>query len=284
VTRIEIANETVDIMVCGYYFNNQQQAVDISVPLKYTVDNTLHYKPEDFETNIQLNDTECIIEVTPESTFAAARRLIVNEGIKNVACLNFASAKNPGGGFLKGADSQEETLSRASGLYTSLTSKMEMYTANRNFDSCLYTDNMIYSPLVPVFRDDQDQLLDEPYLVSIITAPAVNAGAVKTNEPHRVDDIPAIMFSRIEKLLSLAVSQGQTTLILGAWGCGVFKNDAREVAAWFAQHLQSKQFSKAFSRVVFAIYSPSGKQETLNTFKKQFPSVPDNNSHNSPHA
>nr|WP_255373612.1 TIGR02452 family protein [Chitinophaga sp. CF118] len=216
------------------------------------------------------HNEKCIIEVTDESTFAATRRLVVTEGIKNVCCLNFASARNPGGGFLKGADSQEETLSRASGLYASLITKMEMYQINRDHDSCLYTDHMIYSPQVPVFRDDNDQLLDEHYCVSIITTPAVNAGAIKMNEPHRVDYIPTVMFNRIEKLLSLAIVQGQTTLVLGAWGCGVFRNDTKDVAAWFAQHLQSELFSKAFSRVVFAIYSPSEKKETLNIFRKQF--------------
>lgn len=145
-----------------------------------------------------------------------------------------------------------------------------MYQINRDHDSCLYTDHMIYSPQVPVFRDDNDQLLDEHYCVSIITTPAVNAGAIKMNEPHRVDYIPTVMFNRIEKLLSLAIVQGQTTLVLGAWGCGVFRNDTKDVAAWFAQHLQSELFSKAFSRVVFAIYSPSEKKETLNIFRKQF--------------
>jgi uncharacterized protein (TIGR02452 family) len=274
--RIEIAQQTLDILEAGQYTNQRGQVVDISAALKYSVENTVHYKPEDFENNIRRNN-ECVIEVTPETTFAAAKRLVVNEGIQNVACLNFASAKNPGGGFIRGAQSQEETLSRASGLYTSLISKMEMYEINRNFNSSLYTDHMIYSPLVPVFRDDNDQLLDEPYNVSIITSPAVNAGAVKENEPDRVDHIPTIMFSRIEKLLSLAVLQGQTTLVLGAWGCGVFRNETRNVATWFAQQLQSEKFKHAFSRVVFAIYSPSEKQATLKDFQQVFPSVPHSN-------
>ncbi|MVT40757.1 TIGR02452 family protein [Chitinophaga oryziterrae] len=283
--RVEIAQQTLDIMAAGHYINRRNKPVDISTDLAYAVENTVHYTPEDFENkqfarlDTQLNNEICKIEVTPESTFAATRRLIVEEGQENVCCLNFASAKNPGGGFIKGAHSQEETLSRASGLYACQVNKMEMYQINRLHDSCLYTDHMLYSPLVPVFRDDNDQLLDEHYCVSIITSPAVNAGAVKMNEPEKVDHIPTVMFNRIEKLLLLAVAQQQSTLVLGAWGCGVFRNDTREVARWFAQHLQRELFSKAFKRVVFAIYSPSDKQETLNIFKQQFASMSDNNAH-----
>jgi len=54
----------------------------------------------------------------------------------------------------------------------------EMYEANRNYKSALYTNYMIYSPRVPVFRDDAGSLLKEPYFMDIITAPAVNAGVV----------------------------------------------------------------------------------------------------------
>ena len=63
-----------------------------------------------------------------------------------------------------------------------------------------------------VIRDDEDRLLAVPYAVSMITAPAVNAGAVLANEPHRVSQIEPVMLGRIEKLLSV-VSAGAA----GSW-------------------------------------------------------------------
>jgi len=69
--------------------------------------------------------------------------------------LNFASAKNPGGGFLGGGSAQEESLARSSGLFPCINQMQQMYETNRAYRSCLYTDHMIYSPRVPVFRDDE---------------------------------------------------------------------------------------------------------------------------------
>jgi uncharacterized protein (TIGR02452 family) len=276
--RLAIAQETLDILAAGQYKNAKNEWVDLRADLKNSVDNTILYKPEDFQQVFALRASqlktnpadECTIEVTAESTFTATKRLVA-AGNNNICCLNFASAKNPGGGFLRGTQAQEETLARGSGLYASLITKMEMYQTNRSNGSCLYTDNMIYSPLVPVFRDEHDQLMDHYYSVSIITSPAVNAGALQTNEPDRIKEIAPVMINRMEKLLSIAVAQGQTTLILGAWGCGVFRNNTKDVAAWFAHHLlENELFKNAFSHVVFAVYDNTEKQETLHAFKAQF--------------
>lgn len=277
--RISVANETLKIIEAGGYQNNRNESVDMAATLQQAVANTIHYRPEDFATvftqrNQQLKVATTYnanITVTGETTFGAARRLIVTEGITDVCCLNFASAKNPGGGFLGGAQAQEEALSRASGLYPCLKSKQAMYDINRANHTCLYTDNMIYSPLVPVFRDDHDALLDQPYCVSVITAPAVNAGAITNNEPQRLNEIAAVMLGRIEKLLSVAIAQKQTTLILGAWGCGVFRNNAAEVAHWFAHHLLHNDiFKNAFANVIFAVYESSEKSQNLKAFKDKF--------------
>jgi uncharacterized protein (TIGR02452 family) len=277
--RVAIAYETLDILAAGQYQNQRNEVVDISKDLKYAVENTIHYKPDDFEKVFIARDTRlknapagtCRIEVTSETTFAAAHRLVVTEGEENVCCLNFASAKNPGGGFLGGAQAQEESLARASGLYETLKQHPKMYQTNRAYKSLLYTEHMIYSPLVPVFRDDNDCLIDNHYLVSIITSPAVNRGALMTNEPQSLPKIETVMLNRIENLLSVAIINNQTSLILGAWGCGVFRNSTEDVAAWFAHHLlKNETFKNAFNHIVFAIYDPSEKKKTADAFKQQF--------------
>lgn len=274
-----IAYETLDIMEAGHYMNQHNEQVDISKDLQTAVDNTVLYKPDDFDNVFKQRDqllqsvkhASVSISVTGETTFAAARRLVTTEGINEVCCLNFASAKNPGGGFLGGAQAQEEALARASGLYASLKTKQEMYDFNRHHSNLLYTDQMIYTPQVPVFRDDNDQLLDRYYCVSVLTSPAVNAGALRNNDPERLKEMEPVMLARIEKLLSVAVVHGQTTLVLGAWGCGVFRNDPNNIAQWFAQHLlHNDTFKHAFRQIVFAVYDTSDKQVNRQAFNHKF--------------
>src|SRR5437899_531123 len=90
-----------------------------------------------------------MLEVLHATTQEAAQRLAGNG---NVVLLNFASARNPGGGFLGGARAQEEELCRCSGLYRGLITQPAYYAANRDQQSLLYTDHLIYSPNVPFIR------------------------------------------------------------------------------------------------------------------------------------
>jgi uncharacterized protein (TIGR02452 family) len=130
------------------------------------------------------------IRVINATTFAVARYMTLRHSTDNVCCLNFASATNPGGGFLIGAQAQEEDLTRASGLYSCLLRAPEYYDANRTDNNhSLYQDMMIYSPHVPVFRDDSNALIAEPWKTTIITAPAPNRGAIIMNHPSHVMEI-----------------------------------------------------------------------------------------------
>ena len=43
------------------------------------------------------------------------------------------------------------------------------------------------------------------------------------------------------------------SLVLGAFGCGVFKNDPFTVAKIFRQHLESTEFKNSFKKIIFAI-------------------------------
>lgn len=232
--RAAIAAETMRAMEDGFYRLPSGQRVDIAAQLEAAKQGTVLYRPGEGPRAGKLDPDERTrpsIEVARETTLAAARRLVAEDPDRGVFALNFASAKNPGGGFLGGSQAQEESLARASGLYACLMTQWDYYEENRGFGSCLYTDHMIYSPQVPVFRDDDDELLEEPVPVSFLTAPAVNAGVVRQKERRNARKIEATMLRRMRMLLSVAASHGHRAIVLGAWGCGVFRNDADEVAS-----------------------------------------------------
>ena len=217
-----------------------------------------------------LNRRAAQIEVTPESTQQAAYRLIVKEGVGDVVLLNFASAKNAGGGFLNGAKAQEEDLCRSSGLYLCQLEQPDYYAANRAEKSMLYTDHIIYSPRVPFFRVSGDGLLNECFYPSVITAPAPNAGVFLQREPHGAAALAQTLQRRADYVLAVAKDQAQKNLVLGAWGCGVFRNPPEQVAAAFAQSLRQPEFADCFERIVFAIYDRSPGKAVLQAFTAQF--------------
>ena len=268
--RIEIAKDTLEILEKGFYNNGQGEKVEITGIQKNAIDNTQLFKPEELETLLnntkKENSFQTQYEVTNETTLDAARRL-VREGMQDVLCLNFASAKNPGGGFLGGALAQEECIARASGLYPCLLTAMEYYTYHRKLGTCLYSDHMIYSPAVPIIKDEGGQELDEPVCITIITSPAVNAGVVRRNEENNADKIVPRMRVRTEKLLALCQNKKHTTLVLGAWGCGVFQNDPEEISQQFLEALTGK-FANQFQRVVFAV--KTDKESIIEPFRKRF--------------
>ncbi|MEH1015450.1 TIGR02452 family protein [Micromonospora sp. CPCC 206060] len=162
----------------------------------------------------------------------------------------FASAKNPGGGFLGGAKAQEESIARSSALYPCLLAAPDFYAFHRAQGDLRYSDRVIISPDVPVIRDDQGRLLDEPYRTTFLTTAAPNLGAIRRNQPEHVDDVPAALVRRARRVLAVAAVHGCRQLVLGAWGCGVFRNDPATVAEAFADALAAVD---RFDRVVIAI-------------------------------
>lgn len=208
--------------------------------------------------------------VENETTLAAASRLTQQLASPDILCLNFASAHNPGGGFQNGAQAQEESLARSSGLYPTLIANPSYYQANGRAKTKLYTHHMIHSPDVPVFRDDDGNLLRTPYQTSILTAPAVNAGAVRKTEPQRVDEILPTMHTRIGMVLALAAHLDYQHLVLGAWGCGVFRNDPDDIADLFAGYLTADgAFAAAFESITFAVLDDA-TESILRPFRERF--------------
>lgn len=277
--RSQIAHQTLAILEEGEYVNGYDRRVQIGTDIQRAIRDSVLYRPTELIALREKRSKEMVqlqpaaeasavrIEVTGETTLAAASRLSVDEGREDVVCLNFASAKNPGGGFLGGSQAQEESLARATGLYPCIAQMSEMYDYNRKLRSCLYSDYMIYSPAVPVIRDDEDRLLDKYYLTSFITAPAVNAGVVREREEAGDQQIESVMKERIRYILDVAALHGHQTVVLGAYGCGVFRNDPADVAKYFHDVLVEENFRYSFERIVFAVLDRSAGQKTLKAFE-----------------
>lgn len=272
-----MAQETLRIVGEGEYVTSGGETVRLGEHVREAIDRTWLTRPDELSRLARrapaAGDVALRIEVTGETTVQAARRLVVDEGAEDVMCLNFASAKNAGGGFLGGSQAQEESLARSSALYACLQAVPDYYAINRACGTAFYTDHMIVSPDVPVFRDDEGELLEAPYRVSMLTAPAVNAGAVAKNEPHRRAEVRAVMRRRIGMLFALAAEERFRHLILGAWGCGVFRNDPQEIAELFAEQLLAGGvYARSFDRVIFAVLDRPGGP-TMGAFVEVFADV-----------
>lgn len=262
----EVGQETVEILAKGRYRNLQGDMVFLAHDLEQMVEGTLSYPPEESLPHVSPGEKTTRFEVINDTTLEAARALTAAG--YNVAALNFASAKNPGGGFLGGSRAQEESLARSSGLYVSIKDQ-PMYSYHRSQRDCMYSNYAIYSPRVPVFRSDQGELLEEPYFCAMITSPAVNAGVVLKRRQSTRSKIKAEMRKRVEKVLTLAAIHEHDALVLGAWGCGVFQNSAEDIASLFDEALLTN-FKGVFARVTFAILDSSREQRFIGPFLQHF--------------
>ncbi|MEU5552622.1 TIGR02452 family protein [Micromonospora sp. NPDC047793] len=259
----EIARQTVAVAESGHYRNGSGDEVVIGDAVRAAVAGTRHHLPDDVLQAENAEPGAGRVEVTHESTLQAASRLGAG-----AACLVFASAKNPGGGFLGGAKAQEESIARSSALYPCLLAAPDFYAFHRAQRDLRYSDRVVYSPGVPVFRDDKGTLLDRPYLTSFLTAAAPNLGAVLRNQPEHAAEVPAVLTRRARRVLEVAAAHGHRTLVLGAWGCGVFRNDPATVADAFADALRVVD---RFDHVLFAIRDGLPDTPVHRAFVQRFP-------------
>lgn len=178
-----------------------------------------------------------------------------NEGI--VAALNFASYKNAGGCFLGGSTAQEECLCHASYLYNVLKECKSYYAYNdKHKNNALYTNRALYTANIRFFKNQKSVCCD------IITCAAPNYYAASKYRRVDKESNSVALKQRIKFVLDVAEYNNVDTLILGAFGCGVFGQDPREVATIFNKELETHNFNK----IIFAI--PSGHNDNYYWFNK----------------
>ena len=277
ISNIDTFKETEEICLKGLYKK------DDTIYLKLTREEmeSVHLFSPEFIDKIELDCTNSSITDHPKSirlsnkdSFTAAYDLASGGYIDNgehILVLNFASPINPGGGVKRGLSAQEEDLCRKSTLYCSLSSEKagEYYSYNRQLGDPIYSDYMMISPFVEIFRDSKGDFLDKTVIVSVITAAAPICDESIYDEGCRsAEEISAVFGSRIRKLLKVSAISGYRYLILGAWGCGAFGNDAKDVAKLFYEALL--EYATLFYDIEFAVYCKDKRDYNYRAFSEFF--------------
>lgn len=204
---------------------------------------------------------------------------------KKIAVLNFASANSPGGGVVNGSSAQEESLCRCSTLYFNLSEDFmwkNFYLPHRHQLNSLYNDDLIYTPDVLIFKSDTDcpRLMPENNgkKVNVITCAAPNLREKPANifnpgndcEAVKISDseLEAIHIKRGRKILEAACANENEVVILGAFGCGAFRNNPQVVAKAYEKLLE--EFKNSFETIEFAVYCSLRDDSNFRIFNSVF--------------
>jgi uncharacterized protein (TIGR02452 family) len=276
----KIAEDTLSTLKDGCYTSGNVQ-YDLKPRINFSKQSTLYYPPDSelsaWASNIPISGSTPMTEISIlEISTIDGAHLLSSTNHGKIGILNFASAKKPGGGFISGAQAQEESIARSSTLYPTLMTApgQRFYTLhNRDSKGCYYSHAMIYSPRIVFFRDDNGSWT-EPIEADVLTSPAVNAGVVRKTLHGRVAGkavevkIEEVMRERMARILFLFERQGIKDVVLGSFGTGVFRNDIGLVARIWADLLAvgDARFKHTFDRIVFAVLGTS----TFDKFKDAF--------------
>ena len=274
---MEVFNDTLS------YINEEEALYDC---IEYSKRESELIKADEYY-DLEKPDREGRIKVTQSKSLEAAMRYAEDDATSDrlIAVLNFASAVNPGGGVERGSSAQEEDICRCSTLFPVLTQPslaMSFYEPNRKARNPLHTDDIIYSPDIVIIRSDDDAMErldpDEWCKVDIITCAAPDLRPPRPDrfhpnikpEPINIsrDELYELHLSRAQHILNVAAGQGVDILILGAFGCGAFRNDPNVVARAYADAL--KEYAQYFDVVEFAVYCTPFDQKNYKAFKDVF--------------
>jgi uncharacterized protein (TIGR02452 family) len=253
-----IAAETITISESGNYsIPGVVEPFDIAQKVRDSIANTAVFAAEKAERDFYEaafsgnQNRKPDIVVVPLTTLDAAQALTEKTG--RAACvLNFASAKHPGGGFENGALAQEEDLCFRSTLYSALALQKDYYAESiRNLRDGLYFNKAIFTRGAVVIRDASYNLC-APWIFHCVTAPAPNRGAAIKNGISEAI-VEQAMAERIDLVLNTMATKEQRDIVLGAFGCGVFRNKPDRVATMFHKALRGRGLGAAFSNIMFAI-------------------------------
>ncbi len=236
--NIAVLQDTLKILDQGYY-----KTADKKIKLKLTrqqMEEARVFLPREVKAVSEAKDFEhyhvlgrCGYSCVNEDSFTLARKRteefsydLEEADAKPVLVLNLANPVHPGGGVRKGSKAQEEDLCRKSSLLVSLESR----NANRSLHTYMGSDAVIIHPQVEIIKDEKGDLLDDTVIVAVMTcaAPMLRDGM----EGMSQSEYEAMVYQRITGMLKVAAYLGYKYLVLGAFGCGAFRNDARVVRSF----------------------------------------------------
>lgn len=237
-----------------------------------------HLKPVDLHSVAPMYESACPVSITRERSIECALKWKKIHPEYTVAVLNFASATRPGGGVATGSSAQEECICRCTTLYPCLNSAesiAKFYEPHRKRVGPLHNDDIIYTRNVAIIKNDDYDTLETPVSVDIITCAAPNLrekNISKYNQEREPapdigpEELKALHVSRARQILAVAAWHHVDVLVLGAFGCGAFRNDPEVVASAYKEVIP--EFSKYFKEIQFAIYCRDHETVNYDAFQR----------------
>ena len=283
--NVQMLTDTLSVFEKGYYEKNGKRInLKLSKEEREEVDVFL---PEDIES-IDESKRQKIVVIgrcgygcVNADSFSVARDRINNSILfsprseRKVLVLNLANPVNPGGGVRRGANAQEEDLCRKSSLLLSLESKeaKKYYEYNESLHTYMGSNAIIITPKVEIIKDEKGNLLDNPVIVSVMTcaAPMLIYGM----EGMTQTEYEQMVYNRIVGMLKVAAYLGYGVLVLGAFGCGAFRNDAKVVSDLFYKALKEFKYNgmvekDLFQRIDFAVLCRPDSTYNFDEFNRNF--------------
>ena len=176
-----------------------------------------------------------------------------------IGLLNMASDKSPGGGVVNGAHAQEEDICRRSTLYPTLI--RQRYP--------LLHDELLFTPNVKIIKNKMYETCQQHVNINgIVSSPAIRR-PILNNAGRYSDADLKLMKNKIDMMLETFEYHDIDHLVLGAWGCGAFRNPPEQVAQLFKEALIKRNVS--FKVVVFAIMTRNVHEDVnVKAFKEAF--------------
>ncbi len=297
IRNTQILDDTFGILEKGCYKKDGQdirlpfspeQMREIQVFLPEDIDALRAKAAASCDTGHPQQNTTCTFSCENEDALVLAQRKYLElkengEPNPGVLVLNLASSTHPGGQTRKGASAQEEDLCRRTSLLLSLESESakKYYDYNNARKTRMGSDGVMISPYVEVIKDASADTLSEPFPISVMScaAPMIRMGLEGMTQQEYRD----MLSGRIQGMLLVAASLNYRHLILGAFGCGIFGNDAAVVSDLFYKAVQEfscngRGIDQLFDSIDFAVLCRPDKDYNYREFCRNFSHMDDSDS------